>query len=792
MICTCSTGYSASRMPLVVTMLIFWVISMLTLIPAHACPSECVCLLVGDARRVHCDQPTLEHIPQGIPNSTTLLQMKGTKLVSVRRGDLAGLPLLRTLYLSDNQIQTIEVGAFDNNPDIQDLGLYNNNMSDVLPGVFRGLNSLGELDMRTNKFTSIPAGVFNGLPRLRVVRLYENRINTIAVGAFSNLSSVELFNFGANRLTRIANGVFGSPQGATALSLHENNILVIEPGALSNFVRMSRLYIYSNRLSTLQGVFQGLSELTEVDAHNNTISALNEGDFSGLTKLREINLNNNKISTIAGRVFANLSSLQELQLQDNEISSIGNDTFYGLFFGLRKLYLSGNKLETVTGGVFANLFSLAYLELSNNKITRMEARLPLGLRSLFLKSNALTGIPTYSMDKIQGLDLSFNPIVTVRNEDLLSLSSLTILNLSGIKYFLERGDVDPEVFKKLDNIAFLALGKNNLTRVPTSALRHVWRLVYLDLSGNNFTKLEYGDFDNLTNIQDLDLSGNRLTTVPREALANLSSLRSLDLSDNPIVYVGPHAFGPQLVDVDLKNTKLRIIDEAAFNSSRSINRLTLSNNYLQYLPANVFQPLTSYRDYESLALAGNPWVCDCQLAGFVAWLKTPNVSAILGFHCISPPSLEGYVVRDVPTNRLNCSCVTEESPRIDTGGSTAKVPAGDTASLPCKVNACPGAAILWTTPRGLFLTSDSEWTFPKMYILADGTLVIAAVTAGDAGLYTCMAVNAFGTAEARVVLNITATPPAGHAVGIHTSDHFIGIFTIVLFCAHFLSDFVSV
>ncbi|XP_035660696.1 leucine-rich repeat-containing protein 4C-like isoform X4 [Branchiostoma floridae] len=759
-------------------MAMFWVVSMLTLVSAHACPSVCVCF--SDVPSVHCNHPTLEHIPQGIPNTTTTLQMKGTRLVSVRRGDLAGLPLLRTLYLFDNQVQRIEVGAFDNNPDIQSFAIGTNSISEVLPGIFRGMNSLREIDMRGNKITSIPAGVFNGLPRLRVVRLFGNQISTLAVGAFSNLSSVALFCLESNRIARIENGVFGSPQGATSMMLISNNISVIEPGALSSFVSMSRLWINSNRLSTLQGVFEGLQEMTQIYAQDNDISALNEGDFSGLTKLREIRLNNNRISTIAGRVFADLSSLQTLYLQDNEISVIGNYTFHGLF-NLRNLYMSGNKLETITGGVFANLYNLYSLGINNNKLLRMEARLPLGLRFLFLQSNVLTEIPTMSMGQIHQLDLSFNPIDTVRNEDLLALRSVSNLAMSGIKYFRDRRDIEPDVFAGLDKIASLALANNSLTRVPTSALRHAWRLVNLDLSANAFTALEYGDFDNLTNIQDLDLSGNKLTTVPREALANLSSLRSLILSDNPIVYVGSRAFGPQLIEVKLQNTKLRVIDGAAFNNSPNVNRLTLSNNYLQYLPETVFQPLTYYGDYETLDLDGNPWVCDCQLAGYSAWLKAPQAVAIPDLYCTAPPSLAGDPLRRVPTNWLNCSCVTEESPRIDTRGSTTSAAAGDKAILRCKVTACPGAAVLWTTPRGMSLTSDSE--FPNMHVQTDGTLVIATVTTEDAGLYTCMAVNAFGTAEARVVLKVTRGPTS-QAVGIH---HFVWNFNIVLLFPWYIS-----
>ncbi|XP_019619402.1 PREDICTED: leucine-rich repeat and immunoglobulin-like domain-containing nogo receptor-interacting protein 1 [Branchiostoma belcheri] len=618
-------------MPLAATMLLFGVISLLTLIPAHACPSVCRCF--ADVPSVHCNRPTLDHIPQGIPNTTTTLQMKGTRLVSVRQGDLSGLPLLRTLYLYDNQVHTIQVGAFDNNPNIQSLAVSNNNISEVSPGVFRGLNSLRELDMRANKITSIPAGVFNGLPSLRVVRLLGNRVKTMSVGAFSNLSATILYSLESNRIERIANGVFGGPQGATTMMLNNNNISLIEPGALSSFVRMTRLWINGNRISTLQGVFTGLREMTQIYAQYNSISALTEEDFSGLTKLRELSLNKNKISTIAGRVFGDLSSLQTLYLADNEISDIGNDTFYGLF-NLRYLYMSGNKLETVAGG-------------------------------------------------------------------------------------------------------------------------NIWP---------NVSKSEW-----------IYSSANKLTTVPREALANMSSLRSLVLSDNPIVYVGPDAFGPQLTEVKLQNTKLRIIDGAAFNSSPQVNRLTLSNNHLQYLPETVFQPLTYYGDHETLDLAGNPWVCDCQLAGYYAWLKTKGW-AIPSLYCTSPPSLAGQSLRRLANNSLNCSCEAVESPRIDTAGSTTWAAAGDEAILRCKVNACPDAAVLWTAARGISLTSQSE--FPNMYVQADGTLVIPAVTPGDAGRYTCMAVNAFGTAEAEIRLEVTVGP-TGQAVGIHTFNHPVWIFAAV-------------
>ena len=59
---------------------------------------------------------------------------------------------------------------------------------------------------------------------------------------------------------------------------------------------------------------------------------------------------------------------------------------------------------------------------------------------------------------------------------------------------------------------------------------------------------------------------------------------------------------------------------------------------------------------------------------------------------------------------------------------------------------CPTAHFFWTTPGGLVI-SPHLTEYPGYDVQDDGTLVITATVAEDAGNYTCTAANYLGKAE---------------------------------------------
>ncbi|XP_078603320.1 uncharacterized protein LOC144877290 isoform X1 [Branchiostoma floridae x Branchiostoma japonicum] len=672
----------------------------------RACPPECTCF--QEVPSVQCNTPTLDHVPMGIPTNTTLLQIKGTELREIKKGDLTGLPLLKTLYLFDNKLQTIEVGAFDDIPAIQTIEMGSNQMSDLPPGLFRGCGELQSVVGDGNRITKIQVGVFNDLPNLQVVRLGNNRIETIEVGAFSNLSNSIVFSLENNHIREIRKGVFRAPQGATQIQLQNNNISVIEPGALSAFSKIYMLLLDNNALSTLTGALQGLDNAEIISIESNQIVALAENTFQGLHKLRRLDLSNNQIGAITGQVFANLSSLN-------------------------------------------------FLDLHNNKLVRMDSPLPGGIGQVLLSSNMLSEVPPLS-GALDTLDLSHNPLQSLVQGQFSHIPSITTLGLSGIKYFIEKGTIDAGVFAGLGRLGTLNLAENKLTRVPSEALGKINQLDTLNLSGNEITTLHPSDFVNQTTIMTLNLSGNNLTSVPENVLDNLSRIQEINLSGNPIVYVGPRAFrGEQLFMVHLDHTKLRIIDGTAFNESVEVKSLRLNNNYLQFLPGGIYKPLTFYGDLVELEdMTNNPWKCDCQMYEYAQYVRTPAAFALNTLECAGPGNLTGQILRHVPLEALKCDCSHFSSPKIETEGSSPSVPIGHGAVLKCKVTACPEAAVIWTTPTGVSLTSDSQ--HPGLSVLSDGSLVVVSASSEDSGTYSCMAVNYLGTATATVNLRVTNGP----------------------------------
>ncbi|CAH1254247.1 IGFALS [Branchiostoma lanceolatum] len=683
----------------------------------HTCPPECTCF--QDVPSVQCNTPTLDHIPKGIPSNTTLLQIKGTELQEVKKGDLAGLLMLKTLYLFNNKLHTIEVGAFDDIPAIETIEMGGNQMSDLPSGLFRRCDKLQSFVADGNRFTKIQVGVFNDLPSLQVVRIGNNKIETIEVGAFSNLSKSIVFSLENNHIREIRKGVFGAPQGATQIQLQNNNISVIEPGTFSAFSKMYMLLLDNNALSTITGALQGLDTAEVISINSNQIVALAENTFEGLQKLRRLDLSDNQLGAITGQVFANLSSLNSLDLH-------------------------------------------------NNKLVRVDSPLPNGIGQVMLSSNLLSKIPPLS-GALDTLDLSHNPLESLVQGQFSHIPSITTLGLSGIKYFIEKGTIDAGVFTGLGRLGNLNLADNKLTRVPSEALGKINQLNTLNLAGNEITNLHPSDFVNQTTIMTLNLSGNNLTSVPENVLDKLTQIQEINLSGNPIVYVGPRAFrGEQLFMVHLDHTKLRIIDGTAFNESVQVKSLRLNNNYLQFLPGGIYKPLTFYGDLVELEdMTNNPWTCDCQMYEYAQYVRSPAAFALSTLECAGPGNLTGQILRQVPLDALKCDCAHFSIPKIETEGSSPSVPIGHGAVLKCKVTACPEAAVIWTTPTGVSLTSDSQ--HPGLSVLSDGSLVVVSASSEDSGTYSCMAANYLGKATATVNLKVTNGPQTTTDTGVTTT-----------------------
>ncbi|NWV39316.1 LRC19 protein, partial [Grantiella picta] len=152
----------------------------------------------------------------------------------------------------------------------------------------------------------------------------------------------------------------------------------------------------------------------------------------------------------------------------------------------------------------------------------------------------------------------------------------------------------------LENVTKLSLQNNKITLKDhdKEILGHFINLTELHLNGNNITVLYNYSFYNLEKLITLDISNNCISTVHKAAFAGLNQLSVLNLSYNMIAQ----------------------LDSDAFNSLESLRVLNLQCNFLKYFHIkSSFQLIT-------IVLAGNPWICSCDLLDLQIWLNTSNVT----------------------------------------------------------------------------------------------------------------------------------------------------------------------
>ncbi|XP_043939830.1 leucine-rich repeat-containing protein 3-like [Protopterus annectens] len=99
------------------------------------CPTDCTCS--SESGTVTCTNKDLKEIPKDIPADTYVLHLEFNKITNIPDGAFKDLHWLRELYLSNNLIETISPGAFqDISDDLKLLDLSNNRLRRVDLQVF--------------------------------------------------------------------------------------------------------------------------------------------------------------------------------------------------------------------------------------------------------------------------------------------------------------------------------------------------------------------------------------------------------------------------------------------------------------------------------------------------------------------------------------------------------------------------------------------------------------------------------------------------------------------------------
>lgn len=116
--------------------------SLLALAPATTCPASCHCIEKGGMTVVQCMSRNLEKIPSDLPRDTAVLLLASNHITHIPNYAFKELHYLQELDLSNNNIETVDVGAFQGVSDsLLLLDLSNNHIQSVPQEAFSRLRA---------------------------------------------------------------------------------------------------------------------------------------------------------------------------------------------------------------------------------------------------------------------------------------------------------------------------------------------------------------------------------------------------------------------------------------------------------------------------------------------------------------------------------------------------------------------------------------------------------------------------------------------------------------------------
>ncbi|XP_066993742.2 protein artichoke [Anabrus simplex] len=542
------------------------------------------------------------------------LSLAGNGISVVHRRAFQNLQNLHFLHLENNNIRFLHRETFSNTEKLFHLNLNSNELYDI--AAFRNISSLKQLFLKNNVITALHNESFTN-PDLMNLVMSDNEISEIEQHAFVRLSSLRDLDLSNNHITFIHSGTFSSNVNLLELVLRRNELYDIE--FIKNITTLRYLFLSENSIISLPDyAFFGTPDLYRVNLARNKIKSVAPHAFDGLKELEDLDLSWNEITALEEETFQETPQLQRLNIAHNKISHVG---FVQEALGLTHLYLAYNyirnleaKAFAVDGGVLQSLdlsfnplknlpqsalhglFTLSFLNISNTGLTdllpNVLASMP-QLSSVDISGNKLTVIDTIrSISNIRHIQLQNNILVLLKNDTFVNLThEHTILDLSNNAI----SDVESGAFYGLEDVHAIDISRNSISTLHRNTFDIISNFWILDASHNAITEL--GFIRNVSTLRFLIMSYNSIEKLPKLALANskISLLHYIDLSSNKISDIHKNAFQnlKNVWDLNISRNKIHSLHADTFQNTTSLWDLNISFNKLQEMDG--FKDIPSLR-----------------------------------------------------------------------------------------------------------------------------------------------------------------------------------------------------
>ncbi|RVE49087.1 hypothetical protein evm_006208 [Chilo suppressalis] len=319
-----------------------------------------------------------------------------------------------------------------------------------------------------------------------------------------------------------------------------------------------------------------------------------------LPALNTLIINSCRIEPVPSDFLQEVTKLQKLGIVAAGLEELPKQFFNGLV-NLEILNLEENNIKALDSDTFKPLKALQWLNLNGNQIEMLPSRLFENLNYLSTLSADRNHMKVIAPDSFLGVSY-LRELSLVDNE----------LTLTNEDEDMNRGLLQHSPFESLLYLRSLELGGNRLRRVfPDWHLLLTRNLRLLDLSRNRYTELMKADVQFLNANLTVDLRENHITTI--------------DLREN-------------------NSTTVDVLETPTWWPQEELPKKTLS----------------------VILLDENPFRCDCELFTFIRRLREPLATEPRlnpgNAKCASPPSLEGYSIKNLTPEQLVCPLKDADCP----------------------------------------------------------------------------------------------------------------------------------
>ena len=341
-------------------------------------------------------------------------------------------------------------------------------------------------------------------------------------------------------------------------------------------------------------IFGGLEVL---DLHGNVLEAISPG-IAAMKHLTTMNVSKNRLDNHCLSTIGRIKNLRELRIADNEIKGCINPEVFNAS-SLEILDLSKNGI-TEFPSTTSKLSNLRALLLSANRLSSLPEELftSMSLRELDVSRNCLKGylfpIGANGSTTMKSLDVSYNALTSISEDDAFSLPVIQILNVS------ENRIKNLPDLSSWTNLITLTADGNQIADIP-DGMTILPLLKNVDFARNDIRHLDeqIGLMDKLSvlRVANNPLRERRLLNMNTEDLKHelRSRLNQTDSANN---------------DQDLDNTITDTVDCSKAPASKawpvqiggSIDR---SSSNLQTVEASDLEPLIESYDIKSLSFHHN-------------------------------------------------------------------------------------------------------------------------------------------------------------------------------------------